>query len=163
MDRAFAIAPTASCSYRYTDRAGYTTAPELAPPIGRVTDRDSSTFGVEQVTYGNVETAEEVGWRDYKRVVDGIMYMLNQTGLAHGYSFNSWSDVCVYDELFIKQWLDSPQTSLYYSLQVMQNTQAKDDAMAALDETYDFTFSDLDPDDNDPPITLDNFCSTCAE
>ena len=30
MDRAFAIAPTASCSYRYTDRAGYTTAPELA-------------------------------------------------------------------------------------------------------------------------------------
>ena len=163
MDRAFAIAPTASCSYRYTDRAGYTTAPELAPPIGRVTDRDSSTFGVEQVTYGNVETAEEVGWRDYKRVVDGIMYMLNQTGLTHGYSFNSWSDVCVYDELFIKQWLDSPQTSLYYSLQVMQNTQAKDDAMAALDETYDFTFSDLDPDDNDPPITLDNFCSTCAE
>ena len=33
MDRAFAIAPTASCSYRYQDRAGYTTAPELAPPI----------------------------------------------------------------------------------------------------------------------------------
>ena len=47
MDRAFAIAPTASCSYRYTDRAGYTTAPELAPPIGRTVDRDSSTFGVE--------------------------------------------------------------------------------------------------------------------
>ena len=163
MDRAFAIAPTASCSYRYTDRAGYTTAPELAPPIGRVTDRDSSTFGVEQVNYGNVETAEEVGWRDYKRVVDGIMYMLNQTGLAHGYSFNSWSDVCTYDELFIKQWLDSPQTSLYYSLQVMQNTQAKDDAMAALDESYDFTFNDLDADDNDTPIELDNFCSTCAE
>ena len=45
MDRAFAIAPTASCSYRYTDRAGYTTAPELAPPIGRTVDRDSSTFG----------------------------------------------------------------------------------------------------------------------
>ena len=47
MDRAFAIAPTASCSYRYTDRAGYTTTPELAPPIGRTVDRDSSTFGVE--------------------------------------------------------------------------------------------------------------------
>ena len=43
MDRAFAIAPTASCSYRYKDRAGYTTAPELAPPIGRTVDRDSST------------------------------------------------------------------------------------------------------------------------
>ena len=29
MDRAFAIAPTASCSYRYKDRAGYTTAPRI--------------------------------------------------------------------------------------------------------------------------------------
>ena len=76
MDRAFAIAPTASCSYRYTDRAGYTTAPELAPPIGRTVDRDSSTFGVETFDYGDVETAEEVGWDAYKRVVDGIMEML---------------------------------------------------------------------------------------
>ena len=77
MDRAFAIAPTASCSYRYTDRAGYTTAPELAPPIGRTVDRDSSTFGVQQYDYGNVETAEEVGWDGYKTVVDGIMEMLS--------------------------------------------------------------------------------------
>ena len=50
MDRAFAIAPTACCSYRYKDRAGYTTAPELAPPIGRTVDRDSSTFGVQQLS-----------------------------------------------------------------------------------------------------------------
>ena len=125
MDRAFAIAPTASCSYRYTDRAGYTTTPELAPPIGRTVDRDSSTFGVETFTYGDVETAEEVGWDAYKRVADGIMEMINRTGLAHGYSFNSWSDVVQYDDDFVNRWLASPQTSLYYSLQVMQNTQAK--------------------------------------
>ena len=81
MDRAFAIAPTASCSYRYTDRAGYTTAPELAPPIGRTVDRDSSTFGVETFDYGNVETAESVGWTVYKETVDGIMHMIQQTGL----------------------------------------------------------------------------------
>ena len=91
MDRAFAIAPTASCSYRYTDRAGYTTAPELAPPIGRTVDRDSSTFGVETFTYGEVETSEEVGWDAYKRVVDGICEMLHRTGLFHGYSYNTWS------------------------------------------------------------------------
>ena len=93
MDRAFAIAPTASCSYRYQDRAGYTTAPELAPPIGRTVDRDSSTFGVETFDYGNVETAESVGWTVYKETVDGIMHMIQQTGLAHGYSYNTWSDV----------------------------------------------------------------------
>ena len=155
MDRAFAIAPTASCSYRYTDRAGYTTAPELAPPIGRNVDRDSSTFGVETFYYGEVETAESVGWDDYKRVVDGIMEMLNRTGLAHGYSFNSWSDVVFYDDSFIENWLQSPQTSLYYSLQVMQNTQAKDDAMAALDESFDFNFIEFQSD----PST----CVGCAE
>ena len=156
MDRAFAIAPTASCSYRYKDRAGYTTAPELAPPIGRTVDRDSSTFGVEQFDYGNVETAEEVGWDDYKRTVDGIMEMINRTGLAHGYSFNSWSDVVQYTPEFVQQWLNSPQTSLYYSLQVMQNTQAKDDAMAALDGDFASLFNFEDE-------TEDMYCTNCAE
>ncbi len=168
MDRAFAIAPTASCSYRYRDRAGYTTAPEIAPPIGRTVDRDSSTFGVESYFYGEIETAEQVGWDDYVRVVDGIMEMLHRTGLAHGYSFNSWSDVVTYDDVFIEKWLQSPQTSLYYSLQVMQNTQAKDDAMAALDGDFSgiFGFDDTEADDNDSIITMFNdsqACVGCAE
>ena len=157
MDRAFAIAPTASCSYRYQDRAGYTTAPELAPPIGRNVDRDSSTFGVESFDYGDVETAEQVGWDDYKRTVDGILELLQRTGLCHGYSFNSWSDVVIYDNDFIDSWLQSPQTSLYYSLQVMQNTQAKDDAMAALDEQFDFSFTDFSP------VSEPGECVGCAE
>ena len=38
-------------------------------------------------------------------------------------------------EQFIQEWLDSPQTSLYYSLQVMGDTQDKSSAFAALDET----------------------------
>ena len=167
MDRAFAIAPTASCSYRYTDRAGYTTAPELAPPIGRTVDRDSSTFGVQQYDYGNVETAEDVGWDNYKTVVDGIMEMLSRTGLAHGYSYNTWSDVVTYTDTFIEDWLRSPQTSMYYSLQVMQNTQAKDDALAALDGNFGemFGFEEWTGQDDD---VLDVFndpaaCVGCAE
>ena len=140
MDRAFAIAPTASCSYRYTDRAGYTTAPEIAPPIGRTVDRDSSTFGVETFDYGNVETAEDVGFEVYKTVADSIMEMLSRTGLHHGYSYNTWSDVVTYTDDFVADWLRSPQTSMYYSLQVMQNTQAKDDALAALDGNFGIMF-----------------------
>ena len=161
MDRAFAIAPTASCSYRYTDRAGYTTAPELAPPIGRTVDRDSSTFGVETFSYGEVETADQVGWDDYKRTVDGIMEMLNRTGLAHGYSFNSWSDVVQYDEDFIQSWLQSPQTSLYYSLQVMQNTQDKSDALAALDGDFGTMFG-FDDDLDEEISQLFNGPDTCV-
>ena len=165
MDRAFAIAPTASCSYRYTDRAGYTTAPGLAPPIGRTVDRDSSTFGVETFDYGEVETAEQVGWDDYKRTVDGIMEMINRTGLAHGYSFNSWSDVVVYDEDFIQDWLRSPQTSLYYSLQVMQNTQDKSDALAALDGNFGEMFGFDDDTDNEIAAIFNDpaACVGCAE
>ena len=40
-----------------------------------------------------------------------------------------------YDEAFIEEWLNSPQTSLYYSLQVMGDTQDKSDAYAALDQS----------------------------
>jgi hypothetical protein len=134
MDRAFAIAPTASCSYRYKDLEGYTTCPEIAPPIARQVDRDSGTFGVQSYDYGPVEIAAEVGWDDYKAVADGIVSLLDKTGLLHGYSFNSWSDVITYDEDFIEEWLDSPQTSLYYSLQVMGDVQDKSSAYAALDE-----------------------------
>ena len=165
MDRAFAIAPTASCSYRYTDRAGYTTAPEIAPPIGRTVDRDSSTFGVEQFTYGDVETAEDVGWDVYKRVADGIMQLLSETGLNHGYSYNTWSDVVIYDDEFIIDWLRSPQTSMYYSLQVMQDTQAKDDALAALDGTdFNQMFGfELTSDDKFDPYNDPSTCVSCAE
>ena len=116
MERAFAIAPTASCSYRSRDLNGFTATPEIAPPISRIVDRDSGEFGVEQVNYGNVEIASEVGWESYKKVADQIMIMLDKTGLLHGYSFNSWSDMVTYDEAFIEEWLNSPQTSLLLCL-----------------------------------------------
>jgi len=134
MVRAFAVAPTASCSYRYKDADGFTTTPELAPPIARQVDRDSGTFGVQSYDYGDVEIASEVGWADYLRVVNGIVKLLDNTGLLHGYSFNSWSDVVTYDNAFVEEWLASPQTSLYYSLQVMGDTQDKSNVYAALDE-----------------------------
>ena len=143
MVRAFAIAPTASCSYRSKDLDGYTCTPEIAPPVGRTVDRDSGTFGVETYKYGDVEIASEVGWANYKRVADGIMTMLDRTGLLHGYSFNSWSDVVTYDEAFIEEWLDSPQTSLYYSLQVMGDTQDKSDVYAALQSDVDEYLADI--------------------
>ena len=44
MVRAFAIAPTASCSYRSKSLEGDTATPEIAPPISRKVDRDSGTL-----------------------------------------------------------------------------------------------------------------------
>ena len=157
MVRAFAIAPTASCSYRSRDLDGFTCTPEIAPPIARKVDRDSGEFGVERVNYGDVEIASEVGWDAYKRVADEIMTMLDRTGLLHGYSFNSWSDVVVYNEAFIEEWLGSPQTSLYYSLQVMGDVQDKSDAYAALGDTdvQDYLASIVELEKNTNEITCD--------
>ena len=143
MVRAFAIAPTASCSYRSVDLDGYTCTPEIAPPISQTVDRDSGTFGVQTYNYGDVEIASEVGWEAYKRVADGIMTMLDSTGLLHGYSFNSWSDSVTYDNAFVEEWLRSPQTSLYYSLQVMSDTQDKSNVYAAIKDDVDEYLADL--------------------
>ena len=154
MDRAFTIAPTATCSYQYVDLKGNTTAPEIAPPIHRNVDRDSGTFGVQSFDYGDVEIASEVGWDNYKAVANGICQLLENTGLFHGYSYNHWSDFVTYDEEFIQDWFNSPQTSLYYALPVSPDTLRKDDVASIMDEDYAniFDFSD----DND-------FCSSCAE
>ena len=135
MVRAFAIAPTASCSYRSRDAEGFTCAPEIAPPIARTVDRDSGTFGVQTYNYGDVEIASEVGWDNYKAVADGLIELYQSSGLLHGYSFNWWSDVAIMNEDFIEEWLRSPQTSLYYSLQVMGDVQDKSNAYAALEES----------------------------
>ena len=165
MERAFCIAPTASCSYRYLDTKGFTTTPEIAPPIGRVVDRDSGTFGVEQFDYGDVEIAAEVGWDTFFKVANGIVALYQRTGLFHGYSCNTWGDLVVYDEAFLRSWLESPQTSIYYSLQVLPDMQRKDDAYAALDEDFKsmFGFND-EAKESSQSCSLDaGFCSSCAE
>ena len=165
MERAFCIAPTASCSYRYLDARGFTTTPEIAPPIARTIDRDSGTFGVESFDYGEVETASEVGWEAFMKVANGIVALYQRSGLFHGYSFNSWSDIVNYDEAFLKDWLDSPQTSLYYSLQVLPDTQRKDDAYAALDDDFKsmFGLNEETEQDSASCSVEAGFCAACSE
>jgi hypothetical protein len=166
MVRAFAIAPTASCSYRYVDLKGFTTTPELAPPISRQVDRDSETFGVQSYDYGDVEIAGEVGWEDYFRAVNGVLRLYQQTGLFHGYSFNSWSDVIVYDRKFLEDWFESPQTSLYYALQVQTGTLGKDDALVSIEDEELKTFFSFDietPAECSIEPEPTGYCSVCSE
>jgi hypothetical protein len=165
MERAFCIAPTASCSYRYLDSRGFTTAPEIAPPVGRIVDRDSGTFGVEQFNYGDVEIAAEVGWETFFKVANGIVALYQRTGLMHGYSMNTWGDLMVCDRAFLKEWLESPQTSIYYSLQVLPDMQRKDDAYAALDDDFKSMFGLDDETEGDSAVCdlSAGFCSSCAE
>jgi hypothetical protein len=145
------------------DLRDFTTAPEIAPPIARLVDRDSETMGVERFDYGPVETAEEVGWEAFRKVADGIMRLLDSTDLLHGYSMNWWSDLVVCDEAFIKEWLDSPQTSLYYALQVQSGTQAKDNVGVELGESLT-SFFGLEETNEAESCSIDaGFCAACSE
>lgn len=161
MERAFVIAPTATCSYQNKDREGYTTTPEIAAPIDRQIDRDSDTFGVQSYDYNpKVEIAAEVGWETHFKLNCAWQRLMNHTGLAHAISMNWWSDMTAMDSTFISKWLDSPLLSLYYSLQVMPSTQDK--STVYLDG--DFTILGLgQSSDTNTDAATPNFCSACSE
>ncbi len=168
MDRAFTIAPTASCSYRYTDSLGYTTTPEIAPPIDRQVERDSTTFGSQTFDYPpNVETAEEVGWDVFFRLNCCFQHLLDRNGLGHAISMNWWSDLVEFDNAFIQRWLESPLKSLYYSLQVMTGTQDKSAIIGSEEVDLSVLGLDIFPtvDEELAPVTnpLGIQCLGCAE
>ena len=136
MSRAFTVAPTASCAYRYKDRDGYTTSPEISPPISREIDRDSSTLGVTSYQFHpKCEIAQEVGWDTFFELNAEWQVMMDKTGMAHAISMNWWSDMVKMNREFIGRWLNSPLKSLYYSLQVQPDTQDKTSVYSALSDT----------------------------
>ena len=57
---------------------------------------------------------------------------MDSTGMAHAISMNWWSDMTTMDRNFMARWINSPLKSLYYSLQVMPDTQDKSDIYAAI-------------------------------
>ncbi|HEY9610497.1 hypothetical protein [Allocoleopsis sp.] len=146
MERAFTVAPTASCSYRYRDREGYTTAPEISPPncnpITKEVDRDSGTFGVIPYQYHpNTETAASVEWDTQYRLLKVWQRYMESTGLAHSISANIWDKQPITDE-WLKDWLESPLVTTYYRLVTQQ---------ASVDKSTVWNQCD------------DEVCSACAE
>ncbi|NES98386.1 MAG: hypothetical protein F6K32_25045 [Desertifilum sp. SIO1I2] len=148
MQRSLTLAPTASCAYRYADRDGYTTTPEISPPIAREVDRYSGIFGIQ--TYDHhprVETALEVGYDLYFRLANCWQRSMEVTGQAHSISFNIW-DTQPIDRDFLARWQVSSLWTTYYRLPVRQQE--------ALDKTViqqDATACGLSADE----------CVACAE
>jgi len=153
MSRAFTVAPIASCAYRYKDREGYTTSPEISPPISREVDRDSSTLGVQSYQFHpKCEIAQDVGWETFFELNCEWQRLMDSTGLAHAISMNWWSDMVEMNREFMSRWLNSPLKSLYYSLQVQPDTQDKTDVYSALGDTdvVDEYLSEILSEDNAP-------------
>ena len=184
MKRAFAIAPTASMSYRYKDVDGYTTAPEISPPIAHLVDRDSETFGVQTYRYHpNSELAKNVGWSVQWRLLNTWQRLQDATDLGHAISANIWSSKRVTPE-FIDEFIDSDLVTTYYRISVDQEALDKsevvtpdssDDKLRGLydDNTDPFgddddLFGSLSDDITDDPEFLtspehdDQYCNSCG-
>lgn len=112
--RAFCIAPTASSSYAHEDLEGFTTTPEIAPPIYQQVERLSQIIMEDIIyEYGDVETVEKVGWETIWEMTELWQELMNLTGLAHSISFNLLEDMTPAD---FKKWCDGPLLTTYYRL-----------------------------------------------
>jgi len=119
MERAFTIAPTATSSFQYRDAHGFTTTPNIAPPIALNVLRDSQEFGILEADYHPFcEIASEVGFETYFRLCCAWQKLMNLTGMAHAISFDVW-DQQPFNRDFVKRWLLSPLYTTYYRLRTM--------------------------------------------
>jgi len=161
MSRAFTIAPCARVFTDYKDREGYTATPEISPPTALEVERDSEALGTQVYHFNpKCETAQEVGWPTYYRLVKAWQGMMESTGLAHAISCNIW-DTCEVNEDFIRDWFASPLVTTYYRWTTKAlDAQDKTEILAE-----DFFGFDVDP-DLGPLVTCnadDQECSSCAE
>lgn len=114
LERAFTIAPTQSCAYRYTDLAGNTTCRNINPPLARRVRRTSHTVDNLAGWYyhGNVETISdpylvEKLWENWQE-------LMNRTNLAHCMSYDLYHKV---DADWLTYFLTkSPLVTTYYQV-----------------------------------------------
>lgn len=161
-ERVFAIAPTASVSYRNFDIEGYTTAPEISPPVCNyqtklVRRTNENDYMVRQYP-PNVEVADkDVPWQVYDRLVTAWQQMQNQDGLGHSISHNWWmTKPCTKENL--QEFMDSERLTSYYTWPVEVDVADKTNVLlegASKDES--FWSEEVRTADNDP-----NYCSACA-
>lgn len=116
MERAFAIAPTASMAYEYKDAEGYICSPEISPPLWKTVNRNSDVRGLEKYDHHiNTETTQDVDWNTQWKLLCNMQNLMDSTGKAHAISANIWNSQHI-DESWIDEWLDSPLVSTYYRL-----------------------------------------------
>lgn len=167
MERLFTVAPTASCSYQYEDAEGYTTAPEISPPLDFEVDRDSGTFGVQTYEYNPAtEIAVNVGWDTQWRLLKAWQGFMDATGLAHSISSNLWSQQTITEDWIVDEFIPSPLVTTYYRITV--DNEALDKSEIVSIESDESKFRDLYDTSSTQSCGLRrpeddaNYCSSCG-
>jgi hypothetical protein len=160
MERAFVVAPTANCSRYYQDSDGFTTAPEISPPLAFEVDRDSGTFGVETYEYHpKSELASEVGWAVQWRLLNAWQIMMDQTGVAHAISANIWNDQKVTADWISSVFMPSALKTTYYRLKVDQT--ALDKSQVVLSHSSDLNL-EIKTDTVSCSVDNKDYCESCG-
>lgn len=127
--RFFAIEPTATCSYKQKDLAGYTTAPEISPPTCHPVTKISTRIalgGSEDYQYPpKVEcSGTDVSFAVYTSLAESFQLLADSTGLGQGISYNWWLDEPVTSASFLR-WVESPLKTIYYRWATSSSNQDK--------------------------------------
>lgn len=118
LERAFTIAPTQSCAYRYTDLEGNTACKNIYPPLAARVRRTSYTVKelAKWYYHGEVETIQSVVESEspefLSRLVRTWQALMNTTGMAHSISHDLYYKI---DEEWLDSFIDNPNDiTVYY-------------------------------------------------
>jgi hypothetical protein len=118
LERAFTIAPTQSCAYRYTDLEGNTACKNIYPPLAARVRRTSYTVKelAKWYYHGEVETIQSVVESEspefLSRLVRTWQALMNTTGMAHSISHDLYYKI---DEEWLDSFIDnSNDITVYY-------------------------------------------------
>jgi len=112
LERVHTVEPAQSHSYETKDLLGKTTCRGIWAPYARKVRRVSDTQKNKMVNHGRVETSTEVGAKLHQEVCELWYRIMKVAGRPHAISFDSWEPI---DSDWIKQFLDSPLQTKYYS------------------------------------------------
>jgi Ribonucleotide reductase, barrel domain len=172
LERAFTIAPTTTSAFNHKDHRGYTTSPEISPPVAHPSTKQLvrvSDSGTEEYQYPpEVEIAGiDVPFDVYFDLAVCWQRLMDIDGLAHAISFNIW-DTQVVDEDFLRKWMDSPLWTTYYRWVVTQAAQDKTtlQGLSVSKEDEDFWSTEFAEEETQTEFmsacSLDGVCTSCA-
>jgi hypothetical protein len=128
LDRIFTVEPAQSHSFQTKDALGYTTCRGIFPPTTRKEKRASDTTKTKIYNHGSVETIAEVGADLLEEVCENFQMLMNETGAAHGISYDlrkdpteGWFEDFMHSALSTKYYTEFDSTDQSY-LQKVANT-----------------------------------------
>jgi hypothetical protein len=169
LERAFTVAPTATCAYNQKDIRGYTCSPEISPPVAHPITKKvvrQSELGFRDTPMQvyeyplDVEIASyDVPVKLYDRLCVAFQRLMNVKGLAHSISYNWWVDKPVNEETF-RAWYNSELKTIYYRWVTRSDAQDKTSIRVDVSqEDSDFWF----PTDDEVVCSPVLGCTVCGD